>query len=115
MVIANSDLFLGDTAASRYDHTWYIQAQVGNFTWSSPCNEPGSVGHSFWLLVVLYWFQNSFLTNAFLWIMEKLSLFKPYESFVNMVLSVPALVYYVLIAALFLFFTCQTLEKRRWN
>ena len=67
------------------------------------------------LLVVLYWFQDSFLTNAFLWIMEKLSLFTPYESFVNMVFSVPALVYYVLIAALFLFFTCQTLEKRRWN
>lgn len=67
------------------------------------------------LLVLLYQFKGTWLTTAFTWIMEKLSLFAPYEDFVNQIFSVPALVYYVLVAALFLFFSCQTLEKRRWN
>ena len=48
-------------------------------------------------------------------LMEALCLFVPFESFVNGVFSLPAVVYYLTVSALFLFFTVQVLDRRRWN
>ena len=44
-----------------------------------------------------------------------LCLFSPFEKCVSGLFSLSAVVYYLSVTALFLFFTCQTLEKRRWN
>ena len=44
-----------------------------------------------------------------------LCLFTPFEEFVNNSFSIPTLVYYLTVTTLFLFFTAQGLEKRRWN
>lgn len=44
-----------------------------------------------------------------------LALFTPFEEFVNNSFSIPTLVYYLTVTMLFLFFTAQGLEKRRWN
>lgn len=67
------------------------------------------------LLAAVFAFKNSWLTEAFTWMMEAVSLFAPYEDFINQTFSLPALVYYVTATALLLFLTRQTLEKRRWH
>lgn len=48
-------------------------------------------------------------------IMTKLSLFERFYSFVNGIFDMTAIVYYVTVAAFFLFLSVQSLEKRRYN
>jgi ABC-2 type transport system permease protein len=67
------------------------------------------------LLGVLYFWRGSWLLTAFNWVLKKLCLFTPYQDFTDQTFSIPALAYYVIVIVLFLFFSCQTLEKRRWN
>lgn len=66
-------------------------------------------------LTVLFLLQSAWLTEAFSAVLNALCLFLPFEDFVNYSFSIPALVYYLTAAVLFLFFTVQGLEKRRWN
>jgi len=51
------------------------------------------------------------LTSA----MESLSLFDRFDTFVSGVFDITSLVFYVVTAGVFLFFTVQSLEKRRWS
>ena len=44
-----------------------------------------------------------------------LCFFTPFEDFVNNSFSLPTLVYYLTVMGMFLFFTAQSIEKRRWN
>ena len=48
-------------------------------------------------------------------IMKKLSLFDRFETFVNGVFDLTALVYFGSVIVLFLFLSVQSLEKRRYN
>lgn len=48
-------------------------------------------------------------------IMTKLSLFRQFSSFVNGAFDLSSVVYYLSVAAFFLFLTVQSLEKRRYN
>ncbi len=48
-------------------------------------------------------------------LMEKVSLFERFYSFVNGVFDMTAIVYYVTFAIFFLFLSVQSLEKRRYN
>ena len=66
-------------------------------------------------LTALFLLQSSWLTEAFSAVLSALCLFTPFEDFVNSSFSVPTLVYYLTVAVLFLFFTVEGLEKRRWN
>lgn len=66
-------------------------------------------------LTALFLVKSSWLTEAFSAVLNALCLFLPFEDFVNSSFSIPTLVYYLTICALFLFFTAQGLEKRRWN
>ncbi len=66
-------------------------------------------------LTVLFLIKSSWLTEAFSGVLSALCLFLPFEDFVNSSFSIPVLVYYLTVAVLFLFFTAQGLEKRRWN
>lgn len=66
-------------------------------------------------LTVLFLLKSSWLTEAFSAVLHALCLFLPFEDFVNSSFSIPALVYYLTVCVLFLFFTAQGLEKRRWN
>ena len=52
---------------------------------------------------------------AFSAVLSALCLFAPFEEFVNNSFSIPTLVYYLTVPVLFLFFTAQSIEKRRWN
>ena len=67
------------------------------------------------VLTALFLLQSSWLTEAFSAVLSALCLFTPFEEFVNSSFSIPTLVYYLTVAAVFLFFTAQGLEKRRWN
>ena len=66
-------------------------------------------------LTALFLLKSSWLTEAFSAVLNALCLFTPFEEFVNSSFSIPTLVYYLTVAAVFLFFTTQGLEKRRWN
>ena len=66
-------------------------------------------------LSALFLFRSAWLIEAFSAVLEALCLFVPFESFVNGVFSVPSVVYYLTVSALFLFFTVQVLDRRRWN
>ena len=58
---------------------------------------------------------SAWLTEAFSAVLSALCLFTPFEDFVNNSFSIPTLVYYLTVTVLFLFFTAQGIEKRRWN
>ena len=66
-------------------------------------------------LTALFLLKSSWLTEAFSAVLSGLCLFTPFEEFVNNSFSIPTLVYYLTVTTLFLFFTAQGLEKRRWN
>ena len=67
------------------------------------------------VLTALFLLQSSWLTEAFSAVLSALCLFTPFEEFVNNSFSIPTLVYYLTVTVLFLFFTAQGIEKRRWN
>lgn len=48
-------------------------------------------------------------------IMEKLSLFERFYTFVNGVFDMTAIVYFLSVIVFFLFLSVQSLEKRRYN
>ncbi|MGN0707571.1 MAG: ABC transporter, partial [Faecalibacterium sp.] len=66
-------------------------------------------------LTGLFLLRSAWLTEAFSAVLDALCLFTPFEEFVNSSFSIPTLVYYLTVAVLFLFFTAQSIEKRRWN
>ena len=47
--------------------------------------------------------------------MKKLSLFERFNSFVNGVFDMTAIVFYLTVIGFFLFLSVQSLEKRRYN
>ena len=66
-------------------------------------------------LTGLFLLRSAWLTEAFSAVLSVLCLFTPFEDFVNNSFSIPAVVYYLTVTAVFLFFTAQDMEKRRWN
>lgn len=66
-------------------------------------------------LTGLFLLQSAWLTEAFSAVLSVLCFFTPFEDFVNNSFSLPTLVYYLTVTGMFLFFTAQTIEKRRWN
>ena len=66
-------------------------------------------------LTGLFLLRSAWLTEAFSAVLSALCLFIPFEDFVNNSFSIPAVVYYLSVTAVFLFLTAQGIEKRRWN
>ena len=66
-------------------------------------------------LSALFLLRSAWLTEAFSAVLSALCLFAPFEEFVNNSFSIQTLVYYLTVPVLFLFFTAQSIEKRRWN
>ena len=67
------------------------------------------------LLSALFLLRSAWLTEVFRAALSALCLFAPFEEFVNNSFSIQTLVYYLTVPVLFLFFTAQGIEKRRWN
>lgn len=66
-------------------------------------------------LTGLFLLQSAWLTEAFSAVLSVLCFFTHFEDFVNNSFSLPTLVYYLTVTGMFLFFTAQSIEKRRWN
>ena len=66
-------------------------------------------------LTGLFLLQSAWLTEAFSAVLSVLCFFTPFEDSVNNSFSLPTLVYYLTVTGMFLFFTAQSIEKRRWN
>lgn len=67
------------------------------------------------LLFALYLFRQDSFQGLFPALLRQLSLFARFESFVNGVFDLGALVYFVTVAGFFLFLSVQSMEKRRWS
>ena len=72
----------------------------------------GALGAGF---VCVYLRDSSVFANAMPEILTSLSLFDRMSTFINGMFDMTAVVYYLSVAGLFVFFTVQSLEKKRWN
>ena len=66
-------------------------------------------------VVAVFWLDSSKLEGLVPEIMKTLSLFDRFETFVNGVFDLTAIVYFVSVIIFFLFLSVQSLEKRRYN
>lgn len=67
------------------------------------------------VVVALFWLDSSKLEGLVPEIMKTLSLFDRFDTFVNGVFDMTAIVYYLTFIVFFLFLSVQSLEKRRYN
>ena len=66
-------------------------------------------------VVAVFWIDSSKLEGLVPEIMKTLSLFDRFETFVNGVFDMTAIVYFLSVITFFLFLSVQSLEKRRYN
>ena len=66
-------------------------------------------------LFALFILRPAWLLSAFDAVLTALALFAPYAEIVGGSFSLPVILYYLSVIGVFLFFTGQTLERRRWN
>ena len=67
------------------------------------------------ILIILYAVNSSNFEGAFSNVMEKLSLFERFYTFVYGVFDITGIVYFCSVAGVFLFLSVQSMEKRRWS
>ncbi len=67
------------------------------------------------LLVVLYNADQYVFSGAFTQVLNTLAVFSYLDPFISGVFDLNSLVYYLSVTVLFLFFTVQAVEKRRWS
>ena len=66
-------------------------------------------------LFALFILRPAWLLSAFDAVLMALALFAPYAEIIGGSFSLPVILYYLSVIGVFLFFTGQTLERRRWN
>lgn len=66
-------------------------------------------------LLIIYFVNSALLESAFPNMLTALGLFSRFTNFVNGIFDVTGLVFMASTALLFVLFTCQSYEKRRWN
>ena len=66
-------------------------------------------------LFALFILRPAWLLSAFDAVLTALALFAPYAQIIGGSFSLPVILYYLSVIGVFLFFTGQTLERRRWN
>lgn len=66
-------------------------------------------------VAALYFVDSTAFEGLLPTVMSALSLFERFYTFVNGVFDLTAVFYYLTVAALFLFLSVQSLEKRRYN
>lgn len=65
-------------------------------------------------LTAAYLIRSSLFEGAIQKALSGLAFFDPFTNFANGIFDVTALIYYLSVAGLFVFFTVQSMEKRRW-
>lgn len=66
-------------------------------------------------LFALFILRPAWLLSAFDAVLTALALFAPYAEIIGGSFSLPVILYYLSVIGVFLFFSGQTLERRRWN
>lgn len=66
-------------------------------------------------LLLIYFLAPGLLDGSVAWAFSGVALFAKLESFSNGILDLTALVQYLFLAGLFVFFAIQAVEKRRWS
>ncbi|MBQ1504598.1 MAG: ABC transporter permease [Oscillospiraceae bacterium] len=66
-------------------------------------------------LTALYFLKTVWFENAFPRMLDALAVFARFERFATGIFDLGAVVYFVSVSALFLFFTTLSVEKRRWS
>ncbi|MBE6564681.1 MAG: ABC transporter [Ruminococcaceae bacterium] len=67
------------------------------------------------VLAIVYRMNSALFEGAFSKVLSSLSLFDRFYNFLNGVFDLTSLVYFISVAALFVFLTVQAVEKRRWS
>lgn len=75
---------------------------------------------SVWILLeiglfALYQISPTLFEGAAQSVLQQCSMFDRLDNFINGIFDVTSIVYYITVTGLFLFFTVQSMEKRRWN
>ena len=65
-------------------------------------------------MAALYFLKPTMLEGSFNAALNALSVFQRYDTFIYGMLDLRSIVYFITIIALFIFFTVQVIEKRRW-
>ncbi len=65
-------------------------------------------------LLVIYFAKPTLLEGTLTYLLKPLDMFSKIDAFASKVFDIGALVYYISVSALFVFFTIQITEKRRW-
>ncbi len=84
------------------------------------CTKNDNLGCAIFIVCVLalgisYFFKSELYEGLVPAIMQKLSLFSRFSVFVNGIFDITGIVFYLTVAAFFVFLTIQSLEKRRYN
>ena len=84
------------------------------------CTKNDNLGCAIFIVCVLalgisYFFKSDMYEGLVPAIMQKLSLFSRFSVFVNGVFDITSIVFYITVAAFFVFLSIQSLEKRRYN
>lgn len=66
-------------------------------------------------LAVAYWVDMRLLSGKFAFVLSAFCIFERFSIFTGGMFSMTGIVYFFSVAMLFLFFTVQVLEKRRWS
>ena len=74
-----------------------------------------TLGFSAGGVYLFYMYDSSVFSGLFPKIMESLSVFSRFNTFIEGVFDINAIVYYVSMIAVFLFMSVQAMEKRRWS
>ncbi|MBQ8401796.1 MAG: ABC transporter permease [Clostridia bacterium] len=67
------------------------------------------------ILSALYFFRQDLFAGALPELLEALALFDRMYSFTNGIFDLTAIVYYLTVAALFVYLTVQSMDKKRWS
>jgi len=63
----------------------------------------------------LYVYDSTMFTGLFPSLMQKIGPFERFNAFSSGMFDLTAVIYFLSVSAVFLFFTVQTLERRRWS
>ena len=109
---------LPETAGASYAGFLVIAILVGLIVQVMVKNSTVSMGVTAVLVVILsalYFFKQDLFAGALPDLLESLALFDRLYSFTNGIFDLTAVVYYLTVAALFVYLTVQSMDKKRWS
>lgn len=116
--IADLASFVSSSASASYFAFAVVIGLLAVLFYRMTRNGPASglallVGEA--LLIALYVIKGDSFAGLFPAVMEQLSLFERFYVFLDGLFDLTGLVYFVTVAAVFLYLSVQSMEKRRWS